>query len=59
MKWVLLRNPAGNLLVISEEYWVTTDGYNKAGWDVLLEGDDFHELHQLQELTREELRNVR
>jgi hypothetical protein len=54
MKWVLLRNPAGNLLVISEEYWVTTDGYNKAGWEVLLEGDDFHELHRLQELTREE-----
>ena len=57
MKWVLLSNPAGNLIVISEEYWgVTTDGdgYNKTGWDVLLEGDDFHELHRLQELTREE-----
>ena len=54
MKWVLLRNPNGNLLVISEEYWVTTEGYNKSGWTVLMEGDDFHELHRLQELTREE-----
>lgn len=58
MKFVLLRNPAGNLLVITEKYWMTTEAYNKAGWTVLLEGDDFHELHRLQELTRE-VTNVR
>jgi hypothetical protein len=60
MKWVLIRNLEGCLIVLSTDYWENYKSDKLAeGWTELLMGDDFHELHQLQELTREELTNVR